>query len=150
MAFKKITHECPDLSCSLRGCNHIPSPCRQDDSFGNLESCSGQCRCDAACLDFGDCCYDYWYFCLGSHNLEINNNLPALSEWSPESLDSLDSTNNTVTSLLKYHIYNSLQGKKPVRQYAKCKPLSQMYKFNFQVIDNCPSTVTNLRSKVNE
>ena len=136
------------MTCSRKGCNSIHSTCRPNNFFTSLQRCSGQCRCDAACLDFGDCCYDYWHFCLGSHHYNINRELPALSEWSEESLDSLSYVNNSVTSLLKYQIYSSLQVKKPVRQYARCKSLSTRYfYFNFQVVDNCPSTLMNLSLK---
>ena len=117
---------CSQRRCSEIGCNVIPKPCGANYLIlGNIEKCMYQCKCDAVCVYFGDCCYDYWHHCTSSHSITLNQNAQALCNWSRESLESLHDTNNTISSLLKYYIQKNIEVhmQEPLSAYVSCKPL---------------------------
>ena len=91
----KIVKDCPTRSCRILGCNNIPGECKGHDHY----LCAQVCKCDEACANFGDCCYDYWHLCKGSHKLEIDENLQELSLWDKNDTEKFQTTNNSMTSL---------------------------------------------------
>ena len=136
---------CSTRRCSEIGCNVTPTRCvGSQDLESEISECRDQCRCDADCVYFGDCCYDYWHHCTSSHSIRINQNTPALSNWSDEAIESLYVTNNTISSLLKDYIHRNIEVRhKPLSAYSSCKPLKSDRKvparsWYFQVIDKCP------------
>ena len=136
---------CSQRRCSEIGCNAIPKLCAANDIISSeIDECMYQCKCDAVCVYFGDCCYDYWHHCTRSHSITLNRNAPALSNWSKESIESLHFTNNTISSLLKDYIHRNVEvDYKPLSAYASCKPLKidlidPESSWDFQVVDKCP------------
>ena len=71
-----------------------------------------------------------------------------LSKWPPDLIKSLQSINNSISSLLKYYINNNLHHNShltnhKLREYRSCKRLSHEYKWYFYVIDKCPKHISN-------
>ena len=130
-------------SCLILGCGYHRTRCL---GYG---TCLDRCKCDDLCVIYGDCCFDYWHLCTSSHNLEISAEMPVLREWSKYAIESVQISNNSISSMLKYYIHLYNNGNDDISiamtrwKYTSCRKLSNSYvhyKRYYSVIDKCPMT----------